>query len=49
MPRKTVKEGEQLPRMILRPVGVVKSKITESSLVVKSGDLDWRGALEDAK
>jgi tRNA-Thr(GGU) m(6)t(6)A37 methyltransferase TsaA len=49
MPRKTVKKGERLPRMTLRPVGVVKSKIKEPSLVVKSGDLDWRGALEDAK
>lgn len=49
MPGKIVKKGEGLPRMTLRPVGVVKSKIKEPSLVVKSGDLDWRGALEDAK
>ncbi len=49
MPRKTTKKSEGLPQMTLRPVGIVKSKIKEPRLVVKSGDLDWRGVLKDAK
>jgi len=43
------KGGKDLPRMELRPVGIVKSEIKEPSLVVKWHDLDWRGVLEDAK
>jgi len=43
------KGGKNLPRMELRPVGIVKSEIKEPSLVVKWHDLDWRGVLEDAK
>jgi len=35
--------------MKLRPVGVVKSEIKEPSLVVRSGDLAWRGVLEDVR
>ena len=38
-----------MPEMKLRPVGIVKSEIKEPSLVVKSGDLDWRGALGDVR
>jgi len=38
MPRKTMKKGKGVPQMTLRPVGIVKSKIKEPSLVVKSGD-----------
>jgi len=49
MPGKITKKGEGLSEMTLRPVGIVRSKIKEPSLVVKSGDLDWRAALEDAK
>ncbi len=49
MPGKIMKKGEGLPEMTLRPVGIVKSKTREPSLVVKSGDLDWRAALGDAK
>ena len=35
--------------MKLRPVGIVKSEIRDPSLVVRSGDLDWRGVLGDAR
>lgn len=43
------KGGQDLPRMELRPVGIVKSEIKEPSLVVKWHDLDWHEVLEGAK
>jgi tRNA-Thr(GGU) m(6)t(6)A37 methyltransferase TsaA len=43
------KGDKDLPRMKLRPVGIVKSEIKEPSLIVKWRDLEWQGVLEDAK
>ena len=48
MPSMTSK-SKGLPQMIIRPVGIVKNEIKEPSLVVKFGDLDWRGSLKNAK
>ena len=45
----TGKGGKDLPRMKIRPVGIVKSQIKEPSLVVKSRDLEWKGVLENAR
>jgi hypothetical protein len=39
----TGKGGKDLPRMKIRPVGIVKSQIKEPSLVVKWRDLEWKG------
>jgi len=33
---------QDLPDMLLKPVGVVKNDIAQPSLIAKSGDLDWR-------
>jgi tRNA-Thr(GGU) m(6)t(6)A37 methyltransferase TsaA len=45
----TGKSGKDLPRMEIRPVGIVKNQIKEPSLVVKWRDLEWKGVLEDAR
>jgi len=33
---------QDLPEMLLKPVGVVKNDIDQPSLIARSGDLDWR-------
>jgi len=38
-----------LTEMTLRPVGVVRNRINEPSLVAESGDLEWRATVEKAK
>ena len=35
-------KSEGIPQMLLRPVGVVRSKVEKPSLVANSGDLEWR-------
>lgn len=42
-------KDKDIPEMKLKPVGIVRSKIKEPSLVVKSRDLNWRGALPDVR
>lgn len=41
-----VQKGEPLPEMWLRPVGVVRNRIKEPSLVAESGDLELRAKVE---
>jgi len=33
---------QNLPEMLLKPVGVVKNEVEQPNLIAKSGDLDWR-------
>ena len=40
---------KDLPKVQIRPVGIVKSQIKEPRLVVKWRDLEWQGELEDAR
>jgi len=39
---KTRRDNRQESGMVLRPVGLVKSPLTEPSLVAESGDLSWK-------
>lgn len=39
-------EEEALSRMCLRPVGVIRNRVVEPSLVADSGDLKCRGTVE---
>ncbi|MFC2072608.1 tRNA (N6-threonylcarbamoyladenosine(37)-N6)-methyltransferase TrmO [Chloroflexota bacterium] len=45
----TIKKSKEIPEMMLRAVGIVRSEIKEPSLIAKSGDLHSRGVLEDVK
>ena len=37
-----------MPEMKIRPVGIVKNEIKQPTLASDSGDLKWRGTLEEA-
>ena len=45
-PSGNTQEEEALSRMCLRPVGVIRNRVEEPSLVADSGDLKWRGTVE---
>ncbi|MBA7496071.1 hypothetical protein ES702_06669 [subsurface metagenome] len=45
----TTNKSKKITEMTLRPVGIVQSETKEPSLAVRSGNLHWRGVLEDVK
>ena len=49
IPEAEAQQGETPPQMRLRPVGVVRNRIAEPSLVAESGDLEWRTTVERAR
>ncbi len=42
-------KGQDFPQMELRPLGVVRNRIKEPSLVAEAGDLEWRGKIAKAR